>query len=75
MIVDIALILDAQKKDAVDNPRIAELVALYQSCAKSKYPGSRKLAQRYELELRQIVGPSGVEKRPRAIALNDSRAY
>ena len=75
MIVDTALILDAQKKDAVHNPRIAELVALYQSCATSKYPGSRKLAQRYELELRQMVRPSGVEKRPRAIALTDGRAY
>jgi hypothetical protein len=77
MLVDIALIIHAQKKDGVNNRRVAELIALYQSCSKSQYPGSRGLALRYELELRQIVGPvsAGMVNRPRAIALNDSRAY
>jgi hypothetical protein len=77
MIVDNALILHAQKWDGVDTKKVVELVALYQSCAKSKYPCSQDMARQYEQELRQIVGPVGPEKGNRrpAIILNDSRAY
>jgi hypothetical protein len=77
MLAEYPLFVEAQKTDGALARQVANLVALYQACAKRKHPCSQEMARGYEQELRQLAGTvqGGSKNRSLTVVWNDSAAY